>query len=71
MEEGPKGIFVYNLHPFLWCLDLNFRISTLDSRPQIDLIAPMPKPKLTLYVDIVSPFAYLAFQLISVSEGSC
>ena len=28
---------------------------------------PMAKPKLTLYVDIVSPFAYLAFHLISVS----
>ena len=27
----------------------------------------MEKPKLTLYIDIVSPFAYLAFHLISVS----
>jgi len=27
----------------------------------------MAKPKLTLYLDIVSPFAYLAFHLVSVS----
>ncbi len=33
----------------------------------------MAKPKLTLYLDIVSPFAYLAFHLVSVSlvSSSC
>lgn len=31
----------------------------------------MAKPKLTLYVDTVSPFAYLAFYVIMVSEIFC
>ncbi len=27
----------------------------------------MPKPKITLYVDTVSPFAYLAYYMLRVS----
>ena len=28
----------------------------------------MPRPSLVLYLDVVSPFAYLAFHVVTVSE---
>lgn len=33
--------------------------------------ATMATPKLTLYVDLVSPFAYLAFHVVRVSYLHC
>jgi hypothetical protein len=31
----------------------------------------MPKPKITFYVDIVSPFAYIGFYALQVGISNC
>ena len=70
-KTGREGDFYHFIH-FIHFNNTRFEIPLLEYKQysRDHLFINMARPKLTLYIDTVSPFAYLAFHLLRVRSSS-